>query len=36
MIREGVAGTIMPGFARTLGSDDMAALLQFLRTWEGQ
>ena len=35
-IREGVAGTIMPGFARTLSSEDLTALLQFLRTWEGQ
>lgn len=36
IIRDGVAGTIHPGFAHTFNSEDLAALLQFLQTWEGQ
>lgn len=36
IIRNGVAGTLMPGFAQTLSGEELAALLQFLRSWEGQ
>ncbi|MEE8470009.1 MAG: c-type cytochrome [Dehalococcoidia bacterium] len=35
-IRNGVAGTIMPGFAQTFNSEDLSALLEFLQTWEVQ
>ncbi|MEK7281900.1 MAG: c-type cytochrome, partial [Chloroflexota bacterium] len=35
-IKDGIAGTLMPSFAKTLSSQDLAVLLQFLRTWGGQ